>query len=476
VAATAQTEAWVGAYRGSIDKVGLAIDVSLGDAALGRMMLQRRRAIAASTISEFLARVGKRFAPYLDGRAPWAPSDPGQELANAKAAGVLAEDVAGASPPLLFERALLAETEGRLADAEADLRAVLAAYPGFVAAALAAARVALAAGDPGWAIRCLAGVEREVTHTREGAALLADAVRALGLHEAASRYDLAALTCRGAYDSRGNDCSPVDLMGKVANDDRMPQIFYFESQPDGSVIANARGIYYRMNPLLSRLLLILNAGSLSTFRSLGVARTSSRSGVVPEIFEATIARLRLWVGPRFSGLQVLLWLLNGLAAALGLIFAAALHAIAAVSFGAMIFLYRSYRRLPVPIRASANRHVFLRIKRLLRDLRLYGRRGLTEISEKDARLRLAQTRYQLGLARIFGLRMLPVGSEETNRSASASQRRISNPDDAGASPDIGGLQMPAPNQFPPLAEDVLRRLASEAGIPAPWSLQSRRRY
>lgn len=475
--ATAQVEAWVSAHSGSIVEAARVIDASHADAALGRMMLHRRRAVVASVITEFFAQVGRRFAPYLEGRALWAPRDPADERATAARAGDVVANFSSAPPALLFERALLAEAHGQFGDALADLKQVLAAYPGFVAGAIAAGRVALATGDPGEAIRSLASVEQEVTHTREGAALLADAVRAVGLHQAASRYDLAALTCRGAYDGRGNDCPPVDLTGKVANDDRMPQIFYFESQPDGSIIGNARGVYYRMNPLLSRLLLILNAGSLSTFRSLGAARTSSPRGLVPEIFEATTARLRLWVGPRFPGVRILPWLLNALAAArswLGWIFAAALHAIAAVSFGAMIFLYRSYRRLPVPICAATNRRAFSHIKSLLRSLRLYGRRGLSEISEKDTRLRLAQTRYQLGLARIFGLRTLPVGAEETNRSTSASQRRICNPGDAAASPDIGGLQMPAPGQFPPLAEDVLRRLASEAGIPAPGSLQSLR--
>ena len=482
--ATAQVEAWVGAHRGSILEAARGIDASYADAALGRMMLHRRRAVVASVITGFFAHVRRREAPYLDGRAPWAPMDPADERATAARAGDIVANFCGAPPSLLFERALLAEADGRFGDARLDLKQVLAANPGFAAGAIAAGRVALAAADPGEAIRSLASVEREVAHTREGAALLADAVRALGLHEAASRYDLAALACRGAYDSRGNDCPPVDLMGKVADDDRMPQIFYFESQPDGSVIAIARGVYYRMNPLLSRLLLIFNAGyPLSTFRSLGVTRTSSRRGVVPEIFEATIARLRLWVSPCLSGTRVLLWLLNGWAAArswLGLTLAAILRAIATVSLGATIFLYRSYRRLPVPIRAAANNYLFSPIKRLLRwllrsiapHLRLYGRRGLSEISEQDARLHLAQTRYQAGLARIFGLLTLPIHSEGTNRITGAWHRRISNPDDAAASLDIGGLQMPAPGQFPPLAEDVLRGLVSEAGIPGPGSAQS----
>ena len=54
--ATAQVEAWVGAHRGSIVEAARVIDASLADAALGRMMLHRRRAVVASVISEFFAR------------------------------------------------------------------------------------------------------------------------------------------------------------------------------------------------------------------------------------------------------------------------------------------------------------------------------------------------------------------------------------------------------------------------------------
>ena len=158
-------------------------------------------------------------------------------------------------PPLAFERASLAEDQGRFDDARADLKEVLAAYPGFVAGAIAAGRMALAAGDPAEAIRVLAPVEGEIIHTRDGAALLADAARAIGLHQSASRYDLASLICRGGYDSHGNDCAPIDLTGKIADDARMPQALYLEGQVDGSVLCNAGGIYYRVNPFFGRLLL-----------------------------------------------------------------------------------------------------------------------------------------------------------------------------------------------------------------------------
>ena len=148
-------------------------------------------------ISEFFARAGSGYAPYLEGRASVAPLDPAGERAIAARAGELVASFCGMPPPLQFERALLAEADGRFGDALADLKQVLAAYPGFVAGAIAAGRMALAAGDPAEAIRLLAVVEGEITHTRDGAALLADAARAIGLHESASRYDLAALIMSG---------------------------------------------------------------------------------------------------------------------------------------------------------------------------------------------------------------------------------------------------------------------------------------
>ena len=123
--ATAQVEAWVGARKGSIHEAARSIDASLADAALGRMMLHRRRAVAASVISAFFARVGTGYAPYLEGRSSAAPLDPAGERAIAARAGELAATFCGMPPPLAFERALLAESDGRFGDAQADLKQVL---------------------------------------------------------------------------------------------------------------------------------------------------------------------------------------------------------------------------------------------------------------------------------------------------------------------------------------------------------------
>ena len=375
-------------------------------------------------------------------------------------------------PPLAFERALLAEADGRFGDALADLKQVLAAYPGFVAGAIAAARMALAAGDPAEAIRLLAPVEGEITHTRDGAALLADAARAIGLHESASRYDLAALICRGGYDSHGNDCAPVDLTGKIADDERMPQSLYLEGQADGSVICNAGGIYYSVNPFVGHLLSVVNRGRrLSTMRSLGPSAPTRQKRAIAEIFEAATARLRLLLGGRFPNAFVLLRKYSASAwSALRRFLAAVFRLAASIDLALVVFLYRLYRRLPVPVRASANKIVqslTTWLRPLVRDTigpRL-GPRGswriFSPISDSHARGQLAEARYQSGLARIFGLRPLANGTEATPR-AGAFLEQLSAV--AKPSPDEVALKMPAPGKLPPLAEDVLRRLVSEADI------------
>ena len=111
--ATAQVEAWVGAHRGSIDAAARLIDASLADAALGRMMLHRRRAVVAAVIGDFFTRIGNQFGRYLEGRVPQVPKDPVDEVATAKTAGAIVGDICDAPLPLLFERALLAEADAR---------------------------------------------------------------------------------------------------------------------------------------------------------------------------------------------------------------------------------------------------------------------------------------------------------------------------------------------------------------------------
>jgi hypothetical protein len=467
--ATAQVEAWVGTRKGSIHEMARGIDVALADAALGRMMLHRRRGVAACVISEFFARVGSGYAPYLQGGASAASLDPTAERAIATQAGELAASFCGVAPPLAFERALLAESDGRIGDAQADLREVLAAYPGFVAGAITAGRMALAAGDPAEAIRLLAPVEGEITHTRDGAGLLADATRALGLHDSASRYDVAALVCRGGYDTHGNDCAPTDLTGKIADDERMPQSLYLEGLIDGSVICNAGGIYYRVNPFFGRLLLMVNRDrGLSTMRTLGPSAPSRQRRAFAEICEAATARLRLFLGGRFPHASVLLQKYPASAwSALRRFLAAVLRLAASIVLAVLVFLYRLYRRLPVRVRASANRMVQSQLtwlRPLVRDTigPHLGPRGnsrtFSRVSDSHARRQLAEARYRSGLVRIFGF----VSATAATPRVEAFLERIS----AGAklSPDEVALKMLAPGKLPPLAEDVLRRLASEADI------------
>jgi hypothetical protein len=471
--ATAQVEAWVGARKGAIPEVARRIDVSLADAALGRMMLHRRRAVAASVISGFFARVGIGYTPYLEGRFPAPPLDPTAERIIAAQAGELAASFCGMAPPLAFERALLAESDGRFGDALPDLKEVLAVYPVFVAGAIAAARMALAAGDPAEAIRLLAPVEGEITHTRDGAALLAAAARAIGLHESASRYDLAALICRGGYDSHGNDCSPIDLTGKIVDDERMPQCLYLEGQIDGSVICNAGGIYYKVNPFVGHLLSVVHRGhGLSMMRSLSPTAPSRQKRAIAEIFEAATARLRLFFGGRFPNASFLLRKYSVSAWSRLRRFLAAVFRLAArIDLALVVFFYRLYRRLPAPVRASANKIVqslIALLRPLVRDTigpRL-GPRGswrlLSPISDSHARGQLANARYQLGLARIFGTRPSGNGPAATRRPGAFLEEwpaGIAKP-----SNNEVALKMPAPGELPPLAEDVLRQLVSKTDI------------
>ena len=157
---------------------------------------------------------------------------------------------------------MAAEAEGRAGDAAADLDRLLEAYPGFVTAAFAAGRLALADGDALRAIEVLAYVERELIQTREGAGLLADALRGIGMAEAASRYDVAELTGAGHADSRGNDCAPVDAAGNFVWHRSMPPAFYVEHLPNGRALYNDRGVYYFTNSALSDLFFaIFTAGA-----------------------------------------------------------------------------------------------------------------------------------------------------------------------------------------------------------------------
>ena len=275
---TALLDAWKAVHGGSPADISALVDESMADAAIARMMVYRRRAVIPRVIEEFLERVGGVFAPKLPESAPQAALDFLSEIAAAKAASRLAEGACGEAPPLLFERAMLADMEGRRSDALADLRRLLDAYPGFVTAAFATARLVLADNDPIAAIESLACVESELIQTREGSALLADALHAVGFHEAASHYDLIALTNVGSLDSRGNDCAPVDVVGGVVSHSRMLPAFFVATLPDGRMLYNDRGVYYVTRSAISHLLSAM-------FKSIGLrARTERTLGrILPRL-------------------------------------------------------------------------------------------------------------------------------------------------------------------------------------------------
>jgi hypothetical protein len=465
----AQVEAWVGTRKGSIDVTARGIDAALADAALGRMMLHRRRSVTATVIDEFLARVGSRFAPYAEDRAPAASLDAENERAIAARAGELVVGLSGAQPALAFERALLAVEACRFEDARADLKRMLAVYPGFVPAAVAAARLALASGDRAEALRALAPVEGEITHTRTGAALLADAARAIGLYKSASHYDLAALLSLGEYDYRGNDCAPIDLTGKIADDERMPLSLYLEAQDDGSVVCNVGGIYYSVNPFVGHWLSLMNRGRRgSTMRSLGPRAIVLQKRAIVQTFEATTARLQLFVGGRFprtfGGLAKYLGSAAGsLHRLLDAIFRFAIK----VDLALLSLFYRLYRRSPASLRAWANKSV----QSLLTTLRplvrntfgpMFGPRGrfwlFSPITEAKARSELAEARYQIGVARIFGFRAVAGSTWEPVRSAAFLEDRLQVVGEPP--PRAEAFRVPPPGTLPPQAEEMLRRLVS----------------
>lgn len=478
--ATAQIETWVATHRGSVEQISRTIDALSADSMLARMMLHRRRAVTAQVVDDFFAHAGQRFRPYLEGRMDHAPSDPAKELTAASAACKNASDKLDSLPlPFLFERALVAQAAGRPGDARTDLEQVLALYPGCFTAAFAAARIEFAAGDPGRAIRWLLPVERENARTRDGAGLLADAVRAIGLHEAASRYDLATLLNRGGYDSCGNDCAPVDVAGRVLNDIRMPQIFYFETQTNGTVLCNARGVYYSVNPVFGRILaMFARMPSLSGFLSLGEATKYGSNHLLPEILDSLVmrfSRAESGVGARtrqrpaaLKALKVklrlsvdnLLWprAVWGWARRVE---ASAIRVIAGTFLMIGRFLRRTYQRLPFSVRHRVTMHVHVQLASLRAWLRyavaphfsLSGEWNwwtFSQISDENVKAQLVRTRSIMGLANIFGLQNL----EGTNYV----------PVPNGAIVSIGTstlLQMPASVELPPKAAELLNQLVSE---------------
>jgi hypothetical protein len=421
----------------------------------------------------------------VEGRAPQAPGDVARETGIAKAAGDVAANIGGSAPPLLFERALLAETEGRRVEALSDLDELLEAYPGFLTAAIASARLSLAVKDPGRAIRSLAYVESELIHNREGAALLADALRAVGMHEAASRYDLATLMCLGYVDSRGNDCAPVDMMGNTTSDVRMPPAFLLGTLADGRVLSTDRGLYYVSNStaggylaaLMDILRLPLPAPRSSVSRGGLLRRAMSNFLQGPKNRLSLFFAAKGWPFP--GGFVARVKARSGSTAAdddrLWQIYRLDKHFAAAGRWMLQIAadprirepIYRFYKRLPTPIRYRLNKIILRPVRR-----RIFS--DWHEIPERDRRSGIARERLWLGIARIFQFRTTPraAGSErietaDSNGAWNVAVLSSQKPSDSGATnPAAARLeQLLKSGALPPPAAEVLSGLLQEASSP-----------
>jgi hypothetical protein len=423
--ASAQVKAWLAVHSGSLDDVWAVIEGTPGDTAMARMMLHRRRAVVAQVVAEFQSRVGDRFLSHPESDAVRAPKSVASEFVASKAACSQAANVNAAAPPLLFERALLAETEGRGADARADLDQLLRAFPGFLSAAIASARLALVDQDPGQAIRLLVYVERELAHIREGSALLADALHAIGMHEAASRYDLAALICPDHAGSHGNDCAPVDIDGNAANDPRMPAAFIADVLADGRSICNDRGVYYVGRPAAGGSVAELTAGQVSS-------------------------------APRRGGLRFILRTATFSAVAGG-------RRIVRMIMPSRVPkpLDLHYRRLPQALRYRINRYVLVPLRRLSN-----GR--LQRVPEQDWRSDISRARLCAGIIRIMersavrrvrSLARLGIVDTDNAKTVAAGSGEISSQQSVGRGLSAGEPPpLPDTGDLPPAAAAVLNNL------------------
>lgn len=457
---TAQVAAWLGTHRGSLDALEPLLDSSLTDAALARAMVHRRRAIMAQAINEFRAAIGPTFDPYLDGRASQAPVDAARELRAAQALiGIASGPGREPSVPVLFERAMVAEMEGRFAEARTALDQLLELCPGFMTAAFAAASLALAAGKPKRAIRWLAPIEAELAHTREGTGLLATALRALGLGAIASRYECTMLTCRGDHDSRGNDCAPVDVRGEIAIDDGMPPPFRLETQQDGRALWNDRGNYYLLHPsfitlplsrLLERQRQLADAGKSLTMRRgpVGAVVDLLVKRADPYFALAVLSRWDRIVEPwhRFRH-----------------------SARRATKRAARKFIYRPYKRLPEPMRAS----VPMVVRRLVLDRANRVSTQSIEVVSSAPHSSTQLLRLRTGLESIFldsrrapadetitPLEMLDPGAQ----SPAVSERQRAGTGRIFYSP--GKTAEEAARDLPPAAARVLEELTAESELDA----------
>lgn len=398
---TLQVRAWEATRNGSIEEASHLFSHSLADAALAEMMLRRRRTAAAQVVGTFLEIVGNRFQPYLESRIPDPPVDPQREMAAARTAGEIVERLCDSAPPLLFERALLADVEGRQANAAADLDRLLEAYPGFLSAAVMAARLANQAGAPMRAIRTLAIVERELLATREGVAVLADSLHGIGNHMAASRYELAMLAMlSGEADPRANQCAPVDLAGRVTTHPSMPKPIAIEIRPNG-ILFNDRGLYYIADlPVDGRARLASGRLSPVAMDGAGLAR-------IAEILSSILPiRLRLFLftrkqrwrlrrkGPAPAPRELPQTSVTGAAPVKGPLQTG--RTAARKRSTLLKGLYRGYKHLPLPIRFFVNKYGGVGLFRNLMTRRL----DFQAFDSVQHRM-LVQERLQAGVSQIF---------------------------------------------------------------------------
>jgi Tetratricopeptide repeat len=422
---TAQVDAWAAVHRGDLDDTATEIDRLLADAALGHMMLHRRRASALRVIDEFFASAGSRFKPYLGDLAPAGFLDSAGETAAAKVAAATAERVCSSTAPLLFERATMAETEGRAQDAAADLERLLDAYPGFVAAALAAGRLAFAKGDPVRAIEVLTYVQRELVEMREGSGLLADVLRAIGMPDVASRYDVAAVTGLGYMDSRGNDFAPVDVSGSVVSHSRILPAFYVDQLPSGNSVYNDRGIYYVTNSAVSKLLFsLLRSHDASKDRTRQRCARSSK-WPMPDALRALCVRLKP-VGYKMAP-------------------------VGAVATGLMPRILEAGRQL-----LSLHRAVDRLLRRALPQLAAW---GLLKIPERDRHSPIVQARLRSGIIAIFGSRLAALSARAATKGGNgAGGEPLPNYDESSLETQLQRLC--ESGTLPPMAVQALARLMS----------------
>jgi hypothetical protein len=130
--------------------------------------------------------------------------------------------------------------------------------------------------------------------------------------------------------------------------------------------------------------------TLSSFRALKLPKVSSQTSATPEALRSGVPRT-IPVGLARPFREIVFPF-----------FSQSMNALLALAS----ILYRSYRRLPVAVRVEANRYLFSELRRSLQVFaHLYSPISPRRM-ERDAH-GLSHTRYQSGLAKIFGTHRPP---------------------------------------------------------------------